>query len=257
MAEKKEYVKLWLSYRSYFEPYSAAEVGRLVLAMMDYRASGVEPEFTGSERFVWPAIRRDLDESLKAQEASAAANRENGKKGGRPPKQEKPIGFSENPKNPLGFSESEKTQGQRTKDKGQGQGQGQGQGENRACARDPALAAVIGAYRNLISATPSPSSMDELRGYVARMGPECCIKAIDAAADAGARSWSYVRAILQSRESQGVKSLEDWQRVDEERDRRKRAAQPVKKGQVTSTDPSKFRSDLEWMDRFLEETEGR
>ena len=115
---------------------------------------------------------------------------------------------------------------------------------------------MIGAYRNLISATPSPSSMDELRGYVARMGPECCIKAIDAAADAGARSWSYVRAILQSRESQGVKSLEDWQRVDEERDRRKRAAQPVKKGQVTSTDPSKFRSDLDWMDKFLEETEG-
>ena len=28
MGEKKEYVKLWLSYRSYFEAYSAAEVGR-------------------------------------------------------------------------------------------------------------------------------------------------------------------------------------------------------------------------------------
>lgn len=32
MGDKKEYVKLWLSYRSYFEAYSAAEVGRLVLA---------------------------------------------------------------------------------------------------------------------------------------------------------------------------------------------------------------------------------
>ena len=56
MGDKKEYVKLWLSYRSYFEAYSAAEVGRLVLAAMDYRESGAEPEFSGSERFIWPAI---------------------------------------------------------------------------------------------------------------------------------------------------------------------------------------------------------
>ena len=108
MTEKKAYVKLWLSYRSYFEPYSAAEVGRLVLAMIDYRESGVDPEFTGSERFVWPAIRRDIDESLEAQEATAAANRENGKKGGRPTKARKPNWFSENPKNPFGFSKSKK-----------------------------------------------------------------------------------------------------------------------------------------------------
>lgn len=218
MSEKKQYVKLWLSYRSYFEPYSAAEVGRLVLAMMDYRASGVEPEFTGSERFVWPAIRRDLDQSLEAQEASVSANRENGKKGGRPPKQQKPIRFSENPKNPMGFSESEKTQGQRTKDKGQGQGQGQGEGDNCACARNNDLAAVVDAYRNRINPTPSPSSMDELKGYVQSMGRECCIRAIDAAVDSGKASWTYVRAILRSKASQGVRCIADWERTEKERE---------------------------------------
>lgn len=108
MAEKKEYVKLWMSYESYFEPYSDGEVGRLVLAMMKYRASGVEPEFNGNERYVWPAIKRDIDESLQAQEATATTNRENGKKGGRPPKGEKPNWFTENPKNPMGFEETEK-----------------------------------------------------------------------------------------------------------------------------------------------------
>lgn len=127
MAEKKEYVKLWLSYASYFEAYSAAEVGRLVLAMMKYRASGAEPEFSGSERFIWPAIKRDIDESISAQEAIASANRENGKRGGRP-KGHKPDGFLENPKNPMGFLESEKNHGQRSKDKGQGNGQGEGKG---------------------------------------------------------------------------------------------------------------------------------
>lgn len=122
MSEKKEYVKLWLSYKSYFEAYSAAEVGRLVLAMIEYRESGASPEFSGSERFIWPAIRRDIDESIKAQEASAETNRENGKKGGRPKKAEE---TEENPKNPSGFLETEKShgQGQRTKDKDKGQGQ--------------------------------------------------------------------------------------------------------------------------------------
>lgn len=81
MGDKKEYVKLWLSYRSYFEAYSAAEVGRLVLAAMDYRESGAEPEFSGSERFIWPAIRRDIDESVAAQKAISASRSEAGKQG--------------------------------------------------------------------------------------------------------------------------------------------------------------------------------
>lgn len=57
----KEFVKLWLNYESYFESYSAAEVGRLVLAMIKYKSSGAVPEFSGSEKFIWPAIKRDID----------------------------------------------------------------------------------------------------------------------------------------------------------------------------------------------------
>lgn len=94
MGDKREYVKLWLSYRSYFEAYSAAEVGRLVLAAMDYRESGAEPEFSGSERFIWPAIRRDIDESVAAQKAVSASRSEAGKQGGRP-ESEKANAFDE------------------------------------------------------------------------------------------------------------------------------------------------------------------
>ena len=54
------YIKIWDTYESYFEPLSAAEVGRLVLAMMKYKSSGMEPELNGNERYVWPAIKRDL-----------------------------------------------------------------------------------------------------------------------------------------------------------------------------------------------------
>lgn len=124
MGEKKEYVKLWLSYRSYFEAYSAAEVGRLVLAAMDYRESGAEPEFSGSERFIWPAIRRDIDESVAAQKAISASRSEAGKQGGRP-ESEKANAFDESNEKQKSkcFPMKAKKLWTKEKDKGQGQGQ--------------------------------------------------------------------------------------------------------------------------------------
>ena len=119
MGDKKEYVKLWLSYRSYFEAYSAAEVGRLVLAAMDYRESGAEPEFSGSERFIWPAIRRDIDESVAAQKAISASRSEAGKQGGRP-ESEKANAFDESnekQKKQMLSDESKKSYGQRKRTK--------------------------------------------------------------------------------------------------------------------------------------------
>ena len=119
MGDKKEYVKLWLSYRSYFEAYSAAEVGRLVLAAMDYRESGAEPEFSGSERFIWPAIRRDIDESVAAQKAISASRSEAGKQGGRP-ESEKANAFEESnekQKKQMLSEESKKSYGQRKRTK--------------------------------------------------------------------------------------------------------------------------------------------
>ena len=119
MAESKEYVKLWLSYEDYFREYDDESIGMIVRAMLAYRKTRDQPQFDGPERFIWPAIQRDINESIKAQEAAAGAYRENGKKGGRP---SKAVGFSEtkgNQKNQSGFSETKKSQGQ-----GQGQGQG-------------------------------------------------------------------------------------------------------------------------------------
>lgn len=119
MGDKREYVKLWLSYRSYFEAYSAAEVGRLVLAAMDYRESGAEPEFSGSERFIWPAIRRDIDESVAAQKAVSASRSEAGKQGGRP-ESEKANAFDESnekQKKQMLSEESKKSYGQRKRTK--------------------------------------------------------------------------------------------------------------------------------------------
>ncbi len=73
----KRYVPIWMSYESYFEPLSDAEVGRLIRAMMEYESSGATPELKGNERYIWPAIRRDMDASAAKQGGRSETNRQN------------------------------------------------------------------------------------------------------------------------------------------------------------------------------------
>lgn len=119
MSGKKEYVKLWLSYQTYFQSYTPEQVGHLALAMLAYKDTGEEPEFYGPERFIWPAIRRDIDEAQLAQDAVARQARENGKKGGRPRKSP----MEADGENPPGSSETQETTWTKDIDKGHRQRQ--------------------------------------------------------------------------------------------------------------------------------------
>lgn len=110
MADSREYVKLWLSYDDYFREYDDASVGALVRAMIAYRRDRTEPKFSGPERFIWPAMKRDMDESIKAQEEMSARCSENGKKGGRPKAEGKATPFPEKPEKPPLFLKSQKSQ---------------------------------------------------------------------------------------------------------------------------------------------------
>lgn len=214
--EKKEFIKLWLSYTTYFEAYSAAEVGRLVLAMIAYKSSGVEPEFSGSERFIWPAIKRDIDAQNEAYEAEIERNRENGKKGGRPKKEEpkKPGRFSENPKNPVGFSETHEKPRTRNKVKDKDKVKYQ-ESVVDAHAHDEGLSRVMTAYMDKINPTPSENSLGKLKHYCEQMGVECCLRAIDIALDEKVPKWSYIESILSKRLSKGVRCIADWDAEDE------------------------------------------
>lgn len=154
-----EYVKLWISYEAYFEPLSAAEVGRLALAMMKYKSQGVEPVFSGNERFVWPAIKRDIDAQIEAQESVAGRNRINGASGGRPKnpeKPKKPSGFLENPENPEEPTESH----------GQGQGQGQGQGHKEKDITDVISKKKYGEFENVLLSDAEREKLDDQLGDI-------------------------------------------------------------------------------------------
>ena len=84
------------AYHSFSEslaPYSDEQIGRLFRAMLEYSNTGTEVEFKGVERFIWPVLKQTIDRDKASYEETCRKNRENGAKGGRPPKLHKPDGF--------------------------------------------------------------------------------------------------------------------------------------------------------------------
>lgn len=91
--------------------------------------------------------------------------------------------------------------------------------ENDARVREP-IAAVMEAYRNKVNPQLSERGRDELAGFVDVMGTDVCLRAIDIALDAKKATWPYIRAILQSKQSQGVRCLADWDALEEKHGKR-------------------------------------
>lgn len=83
--------------------------------------------------------------------------------------------------------------------------------------RDPGLASVMTEYMNQIEPHPSYTSTESIKAYVKELGPDVCLKAIEAAINAGARNWNYVNAVLQNKQRQGIRSLADWERQEARR----------------------------------------
>ena len=98
----------FLIYHEYREPLKLLtdeQRGRLLMALIDYSESGVVPELDGISMMAFSFIQSQMDRDSKKYENRCSSNRENGKKGGRPKKEND---SEENPKNTLGFEEIEK-----------------------------------------------------------------------------------------------------------------------------------------------------
>ena len=96
------YVCLYSRYLQTLAPFTDAERGRIMTAMLTYSTTGEMPIFEGNERYIWPTIQAQIDRDASAYQEKCAKNRANGAKGGRPPKNqtdsEKTEQFSEKPK---------------------------------------------------------------------------------------------------------------------------------------------------------------
>lgn len=101
----------FLIYHEYKEPLNLLtdeQRGKLLMALIDYSESGTVPELDGISMMAFSFIQRQMDRDSEKYENRCNSNRENGKRGGRPKKEENPDGLEKNPKNP---SVSEKPNG--------------------------------------------------------------------------------------------------------------------------------------------------
>ena len=110
------YVKVFGDLSATVDLLSDAEAGRLLKSLLHY-INGGEDELLGQEKLVFAMLKSQIDRDSASYAAFTDKQRENGKKGGRPPKAN---AFSENPKNPSLFSETQKSQEEeKDKDKDQ------------------------------------------------------------------------------------------------------------------------------------------
>lgn len=185
-------------YRSFFEAVSKlkkSDQAEVLLALCDYALNGTERPLNGVPAAMFMLIKPNLDANQRKYE--------NGKKGGRPKTKQKP---NDN----LTVTETEPNVGCLMGNVGCLMDNGGGGAPNP-------LAAVMSAYLDKINPAPSQTSLDELKGYTERMGAEVCLRAIDKALDAGKATWNYIRGILRSVESKGVRCIADWDRLEAER----------------------------------------
>ena len=87
------------------------QVGRLFVALCDFAERGdTDVELSGMTKMLYMAMRLQISADNERYEKRCQANRENGQKGGRPKSEQ-------NPKNPLGYFATQKTQSNPTKPK--------------------------------------------------------------------------------------------------------------------------------------------
>ena len=190
--DKTAYIKLWLDYRCYFETLSDAEVGRLVRAMLDYELDGATPKFSGSERVLWPVMRRNIDIDHEFLEKQA----KNGSKGGRPrkPKEtqqnpEEPKETQQNPEEPKEAQQNQKEKIENRKQKIE-----YITTTTTAQARE-SWQQCVDCYEQNIGALPR-AAFDSIVGYLEQVEPDLVCEAINQAAINNKRSWGYAQAIL-------------------------------------------------------------
>ncbi len=238
MREKQENsVQAFTFYASYFNGakyLSEEEQKEFLSAIPAYVFMGKEPDFkSGALKMAWTFIVPTLD--------SGIANRQNGKKGGRKPKEKS---AKENPackaplespvSNPALFSEQNPCPKapQETHTPKQLELEEEQEAVVRASAptaadsrTDVELAKIVQYYQQVIGDFPR-SVLDKLQKWRKTFPADVLCAAFDEAAEAGHRSWKYIDGILTSWQTDGVRTLSD---VAARREARKQSRQPPEK----------------------------
>ena len=100
------YIKVFVDWLDAIEPLGDAERGRLFTSLLEYARTGAVSQLNGNERFIFPMMRAQVARDIETMKENASIKRENGKKGGRPPK---PNETEKSLNNQVGFLETKKS----------------------------------------------------------------------------------------------------------------------------------------------------
>lgn len=200
-----EYFCCYHSYLKKCEKLTDQELGRLFRALLLYSMTGERTELAGRESIAFDFIAEDIDKAKVNYVEKCRKNTENGKRGGRPRKQEKSDGLSENR---TVFEETQKSQGQRSKVKREDDSL-----RSSSCARaregdddqrEKKILAICGDAVGGIDA----AERDMLLSACAGLDVEEIRKAVDVAKGYGARTAKYLAQSIQTqREKPGRKPM--------------------------------------------------
>lgn len=210
---------------------------RVFFAMAEYVKSGTEPEeLEPIEQIAFEAMRSFLDENAKTYQRTIEVNRQNGRKGGRPRKAKETDGFSEEPKKTDGFSEkptetheepNETHKNQSTKYKVQTD---TNVSDITTTVVNPEpvdkdLASIANHIQEVFGDFP-PSVGYKLKSWLDVFSTEMIILAIDRAAEAGKRNWTYVDGTLRNWKRDGIKTPAEVAASDEQWQSRQQQTRP-------------------------------
>ena len=195
-----EYLKVWTSFAEIIEPLNDSERGRLFTMMLNYASTGELPEFKGNERYIWPIAKQAIDRARAESDKLTA----NGSKGGRPKtkdNQTKPNETKENQEKP--------NETHNNKDKEKEKENIDDDDTARACETpfgkveiDPVIVMVQKELTGL-----TQSHYDDLEAFRRDLPDELIEEAVNEAVAHGARSWAYVRTILQAYIRDGIRTV--------------------------------------------------
>ena len=189
----------------------------VIAAMAAYVENGTEPEgLEPIEQVAFESQRKALDDNIEIYRKSTIAHREAGKKGGRPKKTEgnpeKPIGFSEKP--------NETNSPQILKIKDYSDTNVSDITTTVVVKPEPVdkdLASIANHIQEVFGDFP-PSVGYKLKSWLDVFSAEMILLAIDRAAEAGKRNWTYVDGTLRGWKRDGITnpagvaaSDEQWQ----------------------------------------------
>lgn len=192
----------------------------VITAMAAYVEKGEEPEgLEPIEQLAFESQREALDGNIQTYRKTAAANRENGRKGGRPRKPKKTDGFLEKPMETQA-EPNETHENQKLRIKNYSDTDVSDISTTATTAEhnlDADLAKIASHFQEVFGDLP-PSVYYKVKSWRETFSTEMILLAIDRAAEAGKRNWTYVDGTLRGWKRDGIKnpagvaaSDEQWQ----------------------------------------------